>query len=100
MRTGVNVLFRAITHLHAGEVTAVGPSKPATVGALVDVHILQVDVHAYNTPATRRAAKKEYEQSDTSKRDDNIEMCRYVFNSNQKPWQREKMSRDGRCTIQ
>lgn len=39
------------THFHAGEVAAVSPSKPATGGALVNVHILQVDIHPHNAPA-------------------------------------------------
>lgn len=43
--------FHLSTHFHAGEVAAVGPSKPAAGGALVDVHILQVDIHPNNAPA-------------------------------------------------
>lgn len=39
------------THFHAGEVAAVSPSKPAAGGALVNVHILQVDIHPDNAPA-------------------------------------------------
>lgn len=39
------------THFHAGEITAVSPSEPATGGALVNVHILQVHIHTNDTPA-------------------------------------------------
>lgn len=45
-------------HLHAGEVTAMSPSKPATGGALVDVHVLQVHVHADDTAAKDREEDK------------------------------------------
>lgn len=36
-----------------------GPAEPATVGALVNVHILQVHVHADNAPVREKEAGKE-----------------------------------------
>lgn len=41
------------THFHTGEITTVSPSKPATGGALVNVHLLQVHIHTNNTPARK-----------------------------------------------
>ena len=42
------------THFHTGEIAAVSPSEPATGGALVNVHVLQVHVHTDDTPARER----------------------------------------------
>lgn len=47
------------THFHAGDITAVSPSEPATVGALVNVHILQVHIHTNHTPAREKKGGKE-----------------------------------------
>lgn len=46
------------THFHAGEITAVSPSKPAAVGTLVNVHILQVDIHTHNAPARGKTGRE------------------------------------------
>lgn len=46
------------THFHTGEITAVSPSKPATSGALVNVHVLQVYIHTNNTPAERERERE------------------------------------------
>lgn len=42
------------THFHTGEITAVSPSKPAAGGALVDVHVLQVHIHAHHASAREK----------------------------------------------
>lgn len=39
------------THLHRGRVASMGSCEPAVGGALVDVHILEVNVHAHNATA-------------------------------------------------
>lgn len=39
------------THLHGGQVASMGSSKPAVSGALVDIYILQINVHSHHTPA-------------------------------------------------
>lgn len=36
------------THLHRGRVAPVGSSEPAVGGALVDVHILEANVHTHH----------------------------------------------------
>lgn len=38
------------THLHGGQVASMGSSKPAVGGALVDVDVLQINVHAHDAP--------------------------------------------------
>lgn len=45
-------------HLHTGEVAAMRPGEPATGGALVDVHVLQVHVHADDAAAEDREEDK------------------------------------------
>lgn len=47
------------THFHTGEIAAVSPSEPATVGALVNVHVLQVHIHTNHTPAREKEGRKE-----------------------------------------
>lgn len=39
------------THLHRGRVAPVGSSEPAVRGALVDVHVLEANVHAHHAAA-------------------------------------------------
>ncbi len=46
------------THFHTGEITAVSPGEPATGGALVDVHVLQVHIHTNDTPARGKKGGK------------------------------------------
>lgn len=43
-------------HLHSGQVAAVGSSKPAISGALVDINILEINVHSHHAPATQEAS--------------------------------------------
>lgn len=45
-------------HLHTGEITAMSPSKPAAGGALVDVDVLQVHIHADDAAAEDREEDK------------------------------------------
>ena len=47
-----------VTYFHTGEITAMGPSEPAAVGALVDVHILQVHIHTNNTSVRERERER------------------------------------------
>lgn len=47
------------THFHTGEITAVCPGEPATGGALVNVHVLQVHIHANDTPAGEKEGSKD-----------------------------------------
>lgn len=47
------------TYFHTGEITTMSPSKPATVGALVDVQVLQVNVHTNNTSVRKKNMKTE-----------------------------------------
>lgn len=56
-----------LTHFHTGEITAVSPSEPATGGALVNVHVLQVHIHTNNTSAT----EKEEGEKEGGNREDN-----------------------------
>ena len=39
------------THLHSGQVASMASSKPAVSGALVDINILQINVHSHHAPA-------------------------------------------------
>lgn len=49
------------THLHRGRVAPVGSSKPAVGGALVDVHILEANVHAHHAAAGQEDSVTERE---------------------------------------
>lgn len=51
----------ADTDLHAGEITAMSPGKPATAGTLVNIHILKVHIHTNNPPVDE---KKKTEQEE------------------------------------
>lgn len=53
------------TDLHAGEITAMSPGKPATAGTLVNIHILKVHIHTNNPPVDE---KKKKEQEEIRKR--------------------------------
>lgn len=44
------------THLHRGRVAPVCSSEPAVRGALVDVHILEVNVHTHHATAGQEDA--------------------------------------------
>lgn len=45
------------TYFHTGEIATMSPCKPAAVGALVDVHVLQVNVHTDNTSVNKKKKK-------------------------------------------
>lgn len=38
------------THLHGGQIAAVSPGEPASAGALINIHILQVDINLHHAP--------------------------------------------------
>lgn len=46
--------IRSWSHLHAGQVAAVSAGKPASAGALINVHILQIDINLYYAPRNTR----------------------------------------------
>lgn len=49
------------THLHCGRVAPVGSSEPAVGGALVDVHILEDNVHTHHAAAGQEDSVTERE---------------------------------------
>lgn len=49
------------THLHRGRVAPVGSSEPAVGGALVDVHVLEANVHAHHAAAGQEDSVTERE---------------------------------------
>lgn len=44
------------------------PAEPATVGALVNVHVLQVHIHTNNTPVTGKEPWKDEDKRTKEKR--------------------------------
>jgi hypothetical protein len=49
------------SYLHSSQVASMGPSKPAVRRALVDVNILQIDVHSNHTPKTEEETMMYYQ---------------------------------------
>lgn len=83
-----------------------GPAEPATVGALVNVHILQVHVHADNAPVREKEAGKESGQEGRRKEGKReVEILRGVNKRNkwnwrikcvQQEWKKSETEQEGR----
>lgn len=83
-----------------------GPAEPATVGALVNVHILQVHVHADNAPVREKEAGKESGQECRRKEGKReVEILRGVNKRNkwnwrikyvQQEWKKSETEQEGR----
>lgn len=83
-----------------------GPAEPATVGALVNVHILQVHVHADNAPVREKEVGKESGQECRRKEGKReVEILRGVNKRNkwnwrikcvQQEWKKSETEQEGR----